>query len=109
MALSTVGSPLRCGRQTHAPEINFTSPIGFGDRPDRGTVEGHLNAMEEAAETQRYNKRTNMSLKRRTRIGNDGLVVRSQRHSSSSAYILKTVLANLDSLREFKANERHEE
>jgi hypothetical protein len=32
-------------------------PIGFGDRPDPGTVEGHLNAMEEAAETRRYNRR----------------------------------------------------
>jgi hypothetical protein len=36
------------------PRIKFTKqykPIGFGDRPDPGTVEGHLNAMEEAAET----------------------------------------------------------
>jgi hypothetical protein len=40
--------------------IKFTKqykPIGFGDRPDPGTVEGHLSAMEEAAETRRYNKR----------------------------------------------------
>jgi hypothetical protein len=26
-------------------------PIGFGDRPNPGTVEGHRNAMAEAAET----------------------------------------------------------
>jgi hypothetical protein len=32
-------------------------PIGFGDRPDPGTVEGHRNAMDEAAETRRYNMR----------------------------------------------------
>jgi hypothetical protein len=32
-------------------------PIKFGDRPDPGTVEGHRNAMAEAAETRRYNKR----------------------------------------------------
>jgi hypothetical protein len=41
-------------------KIRFTKrykPIGFGDRPDPGTVEGHLKAMEEAAETRRYNKR----------------------------------------------------
>jgi hypothetical protein len=40
--------------------LEFTrqyKPIGFGDQPDPGTVEGHLNAMEEAAETRRYNKR----------------------------------------------------
>jgi hypothetical protein len=33
------------------------NPIGFGDRPDPGTVEGHLNARAEAAETRRYNRR----------------------------------------------------
>jgi hypothetical protein len=41
-------------------EIRFKKqykPIGFGDRPDPGTVEDHLNAMDEAAETRRYNKR----------------------------------------------------
>jgi hypothetical protein len=32
-------------------------PIGFGDRPDPGTVESHRNAMDEAAETRRYNRR----------------------------------------------------
>jgi hypothetical protein len=32
-------------------------PIGFGDRPDPGTVEGHRNAMAEAAETRAYNRR----------------------------------------------------
>jgi hypothetical protein len=31
----------------------------FGERPDPGTVEGHLNAKEESAETRRYNKRMN--------------------------------------------------
>jgi hypothetical protein len=41
-------------------EIRFKKqyePIGFGDRPDSGTVEGHRNAMDEAAETRRYNRR----------------------------------------------------
>ena len=32
-------------------------PIGFGDGPDPGTVEGHRNAMIEAAETRAYNRR----------------------------------------------------
>ena len=32
-------------------------PIGFGDRPDPGTVEGHRHAMAEAAETRAYNRR----------------------------------------------------
>jgi hypothetical protein len=32
-------------------------PIGVGDRPDPGTVEGHRNAMAEAAETRAYNRR----------------------------------------------------
>jgi len=31
-------------------------PIGFGDRPDPGTVEGHRNAMQEAAEDREYNR-----------------------------------------------------
>jgi hypothetical protein len=34
-------------------KIKFTKQyksIGFGDRPDPGTVEGHRNAMDEAAE-----------------------------------------------------------
>jgi hypothetical protein len=41
-------------------KIKFTKqykPIGFGDRPDPGTVEGHRNAMAEAAETRQYNQR----------------------------------------------------
>jgi len=38
-------------------KIKQYKPIGFGDRPDPGTVEGHLNAIDEAAETRRYNKR----------------------------------------------------
>ena len=40
--------------------IKFTKrykPIGFGDRPGPGTVEGHRNAMVEAAETRQYNRR----------------------------------------------------
>jgi hypothetical protein len=32
-------------------------PIGFGDRPDPGTAEGHRKAMAEAAETRAYNRR----------------------------------------------------
>jgi len=32
-------------------------PIRFGDRPDPGTVESHRNAMAEAAEIRRYNRR----------------------------------------------------
>jgi hypothetical protein len=47
-------------RRNVPQKIKFTKqykPIGFGDRPNPGTVEGHLNAMEEAAETRRYNKR----------------------------------------------------
>jgi len=31
-------------------------PIGFGDGPDSRTVEGHQAAMQEAAETRRYNR-----------------------------------------------------
>jgi hypothetical protein len=34
-----------------------TSPSDSGDRPDPGTVEGHRNAMAEAAETRDYNRR----------------------------------------------------
>jgi hypothetical protein len=37
--------------------IKQYKPIGFGDRPDSGTVEGHLNVVAEAAETRRYNRR----------------------------------------------------
>jgi hypothetical protein len=32
-------------------------PIGFGDRPDSGTVEGHHNTLAEAAETRDYSQR----------------------------------------------------
>jgi hypothetical protein len=38
-------------------KIKFTKqykPIGFGDRPDPGSVEGHRNAVAEAAETRQY-------------------------------------------------------
>jgi hypothetical protein len=38
-------------------EIKKYKPIGFGDRPDPDTVEGHRNAEAEAAETRRYNLR----------------------------------------------------
>jgi hypothetical protein len=38
-------------------KIKQYKPIGFGDRPDPDTVEGHLNAVAEAAETRRYNRR----------------------------------------------------
>ena len=40
-------------------KIKFTKqhkPIGFGDRPDPDTVEGHRNKMAEA-ETRAYNRR----------------------------------------------------
>ena len=39
------------------PEIKKYKPIGFGDRPDPDTVEGHRIAEAEAAETRRYNLR----------------------------------------------------
>jgi hypothetical protein len=38
-------------------KIKQYKPIKFGDRPDPGTVEGHRNAMVEAAETRSYNRR----------------------------------------------------
>jgi hypothetical protein len=41
-------------------KIKFTKqykPIGFGDRPGPGTVEGHRNAIAEASETRAYNRR----------------------------------------------------
>jgi hypothetical protein len=38
-------------------KIKQYKPIGFGDRPDPGTVEGHRKRMTEAAETRRYNRR----------------------------------------------------
>ena len=38
-------------------KIKQYKPIKFGDRPDPGTVEGHRNAMAEAAETRAYNRR----------------------------------------------------
>jgi hypothetical protein len=38
-------------------KIKQYKPIGFGERPDPGTVEGHRNAMAEAAETRAYNHR----------------------------------------------------
>jgi hypothetical protein len=39
-----------------ARKIKQYKPIRFGDGPDRGTVEGHRNALNEAAETRRYNR-----------------------------------------------------
>jgi hypothetical protein len=85
------------------PRIKFTKqykPIVFGDRPDPGTVEGHLNAIEEAAETRRYNKR--MKELEAQDAGRRGGPV--SKVLGFLRAILKTVLANLDSLREFKAN-----
>ena len=41
-------------------KIKFTKqykPIGFGDKLDPDTVEGHRNAEAEAAETRRYKRR----------------------------------------------------
>ena len=41
-------------------KIKFTKqykPIGFGDRPDPSTVEGHRNTLAEAAETRQYNRK----------------------------------------------------
>jgi hypothetical protein len=38
-------------------KIKQYKPIKFGDRPDPGTVEGHRNAMAEAAETRAYKRR----------------------------------------------------
>jgi hypothetical protein len=38
-------------------KIKQYKPIKFGDGPDPGTVEGHRNAMDEAAERRRYNRR----------------------------------------------------
>jgi hypothetical protein len=37
-------------------KIKQYKPIKSGDRPDPGTVEGHRNAMAEAAETRAYNR-----------------------------------------------------
>jgi hypothetical protein len=48
-------------REINVPQkIKFKKqykPIGFGDRPDPDTVEGHLHAEAEAAEIRRYNRR----------------------------------------------------
>jgi hypothetical protein len=38
-------------------KVKQYKPIGFGDRPDPDTVEGHRKAMDEAGETRRYNRR----------------------------------------------------
>ena len=38
-------------------KIKQYKPIGFGDGPDPGTVEGHRNRMAAAAETRQYNRR----------------------------------------------------
>jgi hypothetical protein len=38
-------------------KIKQYKPIGFGDRPDSGTVEDHRKAMAEATETRAYNRR----------------------------------------------------
>ena len=38
-------------------KIKQYKPIGFGDRPDPDTVEGHRIHVAEAAETRAYNRR----------------------------------------------------
>jgi len=38
-------------------KIQQYKPIGFSDRPDPDTVEGHRNAMMEAAENRQHNRR----------------------------------------------------
>jgi hypothetical protein len=38
-------------------KIKQYKPIGFGDRPDPGTVEGHRNRVAEASEIRAYNRR----------------------------------------------------
>jgi hypothetical protein len=38
-------------------KIKQYKPIGFGDRPDPDTVEGHRNRMAEAAKIPTYNQR----------------------------------------------------
>jgi hypothetical protein len=57
---------VRVNRSTIPDEINRVpekirfkkqyKPIGFGDGPNRDTVEGQRNAQAEAAETRRYNQ-----------------------------------------------------
>jgi hypothetical protein len=73
---------------TMSRKIRFTKrymPIGFGDRPDPGTVEGHLNSMEEAAETRRYNKKRMKELETQDEAKRRGLLSRIMRLSSHQA------------------------
>jgi hypothetical protein len=66
-------------------KIKFTKqyrPIGFGDRPDPDTVEGHLDAEAEAAETRRYNRRMR-ELASEDAAKGGGLVSRVKRFFSS--------------------------
>jgi len=53
-------------------------PIGFGDRPDPGTVEGHRNAMREAADTRDFNRRTK-ELNENRQVQRTGLMSRLRR------------------------------
>jgi hypothetical protein len=69
-------------------KIKFTKqykPIGFGDRPDPGTVEGHRDAMDEAAETRRYNKRMK-ELETQDEAKRRGLLYRIMRLFSPSSH-----------------------
>jgi hypothetical protein len=54
------GAGTDCGEIGVPQKIKFKKrykPIGFGDRPNPGTVEGHRNAIAEVAETRQYNRR----------------------------------------------------
>lgn len=58
-------------------------PIRFGDGPDPGTVEGHRNAMAEAAETRAYNRRMK-ELEAQDAAKRGGFVSRVKRFFSSN-------------------------
>ena len=60
-------------------------PIGFGDRPNPDTVEGHLNAMAEAAETRQYNRRMK-ELEAQDEAKRRGLLSRIMRLFSPSSH-----------------------
>jgi hypothetical protein len=73
---------------TTSRKIRFTKrckPIGFGDRPDPGTVEGHLNAMDDAAQTRRYNRRMK-ELEAQDEAKRRGLLSRIMRLFSPSSH-----------------------
>jgi hypothetical protein len=62
-------------------KIKQYKPIGFGDRPDLGTVEGHRNRVAEAAETRQYNRRMK-ELEAQDAAKRDGLLPRLMRFFS---------------------------